>query len=154
MENQNENQTETTETENQTAAAAKAPKEPKTPAWVLLMEANRAKIVALGLEEEEQENFVQVKHAETGHRIYVAKQERAVKSIPTTMPLGGSDLGAEFSGTNGKIAAEIFPEKLGDALEALADGRFGKVRPSKRQPKVAAPEQPAATETTETASAE
>jgi hypothetical protein len=101
------------------------------------MAANAAKIQALGLEVEDQANFVQIKEAATGHRIYVAKESRTVKHLPTTMECGG-ELGETVpEGTNGKIAAYVAVDLFEQALEALASARYGKVRPSKRTKKAA-----------------
>ena len=137
-----------------TAGDEKKAKEPETPAWKTFMAAIDQELQALGLQPKEQKNFVQIEHAETGQRIYVAKQVREVTNVPTTLPLGDRPgLSKTFDGENGKISAEIEPtvDAVREALRLLASGELGKVRPSKRMPKAEkSAETPAVTAPAET----
>lgn len=126
-------------------------------AWETFMAAVDSEIKALGLEVEVQKNFVQIKHADTAQRIYIAKQAREVTNVPTTLDLGDRPgLSKKFDGSNGKIAATIEPtvDAVRQALQVLASGELGKVRASKRQPKAEKPAEAApATVTTSEAPA-
>lgn len=150
--------TESTETETSTEAqdaegeqlAAEAAEEEKAPAWIQFTSALNAHAAALGLQVTEQKGFTKYINAETGHKLYVAKQGRAVKRVDTTLPILGQDGTYPLAKPNGKIECHVVAEleTVTKVLEQLADTSVGKLRAAKRAPKAEAPAE-AAIEATE-----
>lgn len=151
--------TESTETQAQDAEgeqlAAEAAAEDKKPAWIEFTAALTAHAQALGLQVTEQVGFTKFVNPETGHKLYVAKQGRAVKRVDTTLPILGQDGTYPLDKPNGKIECHVVAEleKVTEVLTQLADSSVGKIRAAKRAPKAEAASEPAAesTESTEQA---
>ncbi len=113
-------------------------KEKAPPAWLAFVAAVEAHAKALGLETKDQKSFFQVSNATTSHKLYVAKQDRGVKRIDTTLPM--SALGAlayDLSKPNGRIACHVVatPEAVTQALDILAS--FGDKIPAPKTSKKA-----------------
>lgn len=161
MENENTNteiETETTETAVETTEATEglaldaeetameqemaADAEDKTPAWVDFTAALDAHAQALGLQVQDQAGFTKYINAETGHKLYVAKQGRKVKRVDTTLPILGQDGTYDLAKPNGKIACHVVPELdyVTAVLTQLADNSIGKIRTAKRTKAEAAAE--------------
>jgi len=121
---------ETATEEGMTAESA----EDKTPAWVDFTAALDAHAQALGLQVQDQAGFTKYINAETGHKLYIAKQGRKVKRVDTTLPILGQDGTYDLAKPNGKIACHIVPELdyVTAALTQLADSSVGKLRSAKR----------------------
>ncbi len=133
------------------ALSAEAEAAEKAPAWIDFCAALEAHAQALGLSIQEQKGFKKFVNLETGHKLYVAKGDRAVKRVDTTLPILGQDGTYDLSKPNGKIACHVVPdlETVTKVLTQLADSSVGKIRQAKRAPKAApaeeaASEQPAA----------
>lgn len=136
------------------ALAAEAEAETKTPAWVDFIAALDAHAQALGLQVQEQKGFTKFINGETGHKLYVAKQGRAVKRVDTTLPILGQDGTYALSKPNGKIECHVVAdlETVTKVLSQLADATVGKIRNARRAPKAAeVTEEPAADQPTESA---
>lgn len=134
------------------ALAAEAEAETKTPAWVDFIAALDAHAQALGLQVQEQKGFTKFINGETGHKVYVAKQGRAVKRVDTTLPILGQDGTYPLSKANGKIECHVVADldTVTKVLSQLADSSMGKLRAAKRAPKAAdATSEEPATESTE-----
>jgi hypothetical protein len=147
-----ETQTEAQDAEGE-QLAAEAAEEEKAPAWIQFTAALNAHASALGLQVMEQKGFTKYINAETGHKLYVAKQGRAVKRVDTTLPILGQDGTYPLSKPNGKIECHVVAEleTVTKVLEQLADSSVGKIRAAKRAPKAEAPAAEAeATDSTET----
>lgn len=134
------------------APVVEPPKEEKpkpTPAWISFVAGVQALMEAEGLKPavEVQKGFVQYHNTVTGHKLYIAKQARAVTRIDTTLQLVGVLDGAHpLSAPNGKIACQIEATQ-DNAVEAirLLMTMDEKVRPAKRAPKATVvPETPSA----------
>lgn len=146
-----ESTTEQMDAEDQ-ALAAEAEAETKTPAWVDFIAALDAHAQALGLQVQEQKGFTKFINGETGHKLYVAKQGRAVKRVDTTLPILGQDGTYALSKPNGKIECHVVAdlETVTKVLSQLADSTAGKLRAAKRAPKAAeVTEEPAAEQAAE-----
>ena len=130
------------------ALAAEAEAETKTPAWVDFIAALDAHASALGLMVQSQKGFTKFINGETGHKLYVAKQGRAVKRVDTTLPILGQDGTYPLSKPNGKIECHVVADldTVTKVLSQLADSTGGKLRAAKRAPKAeeASAEEPAA----------
>jgi hypothetical protein len=122
------------ETATEDGMTAEAASEDKTPAWVDFTAALDAHASALGLQVQDQAGFTKYINAETGHKLYIAKQGRKVKRIDTTLPILGQDGTYDLSKPNGKIACHLLPdlEVVTAALTQLADSSVGKIRAAKR----------------------
>jgi hypothetical protein len=131
---------------------AEAAEEEKAPAWMQFTAALNAHAAALGLQVAEQKGFTKYINAETGHKLYVAKQGRAVKRVDTTLPILGQDGTYPLSKPNGKIECHVVAEleTVTKVLEQLADSSVGKIRAAKRAPKAEAPAADAPADSTET----
>lgn len=139
--NESESEGEVTDTEQLDATGETTeskPKKEKAPAAHLaFIEAVRVHAAALGLGYKDQAGFAQFYEAETGHKLYIAKQGKQVKRVDTTLPLLGVLEGAvELDAPNGKIACHIPAEQgvVFQALTMMADKSFGKIRPAARPP--------------------
>lgn len=130
---------ESAEGEELEAASEEESTESKTPAWVDFISALDAHAVALGLQVQDQAGFTKYINAETGHKLYVAKQGRAVKRVDTTLPILGQDGTYALSKPNGKIECHVVAEleTVTKVLTQLADSSIGKLRAAKRAPKAA-----------------
>lgn len=138
--------TESTTTESQDAEdtateqqmTAEAAEEAKPPAWMDFCAALSAHATALGLQVQDQAGFTKFINGETGHKLYVAKQGRAVKRVDTTLPILGQDGTYALAKPNGKIECHVVPEleTVTKVLTQLADASVGKIRSAKRVPKV------------------
>lgn len=117
----------------------------KTPAWVEFCGALTAHAVAIGLAVQDQKSFTKFVNAETGHKLYVAKQGRQVKRVDTTLPILGQDGTYALVKPNGKIECHVLPEleTVTGVLTQLADSSIGKIRSAKRAPKAADVSEPA-----------
>ncbi len=126
----------------------------KAPAWIDFCAALNAHAQALGLAVQTQKGFTKYLNAETGHKLYVAKQGKEVKRVDTTLPILGQDGTYALSKSNGKIECHVIADlaTVTAVLTQLADGSVGKIRPAKRTAKEAAAE--AAAETAEAPAAE
>jgi len=145
--------TETLEADGENTAEGtepKAKKEKAPPAHLAFIEAVKVHASALGLGYKDQAGFAQFYEAETGQKLYIAKQGKQVKRVDTTLPLIGVIEGAyDLDAPNGKIACHIPAEQgvVFQALEMMAEKSFGKVRPANRPAKAEVTpvaEQPAA----------
>ncbi len=119
--------------------------EDKAPAWIDFCAALESHALALGLSVTEQKGFKKFINLETGHKLYVAKGDRAVKRVDTTLPILGQDGTYDLSKPNGKIACHVVPdlETVTKVLTQLADSTVGKIRQAKRAPKAGVAEAPA-----------
>jgi hypothetical protein len=117
----------------------------KTPAWVDFTAALSAHAQALGLAIIEQKGYTQFKNLETGHKLYVAKGDRAVKRVDTTLPILGQDGTYDVAKPNGKINCHVVVdlETVTKVLTQLADSSIGKIRTAKRSKAAVADEAPA-----------
>lgn len=108
--------------------------EDKTPAWVDFTAALDAHAQTLGLQVQDQAGFTKYINAETGHKLYIAKQGRKVKRVDTTLPILGQDGTYALSKPNGKIECHLLPELdlVTAVLTQLADSSAGKIRTAKR----------------------
>lgn len=123
--NTNEEQVMETETEEQTleaaAESAEEQEQKKAAAHLAFIAAAEAHAKALGLQTADQKGYFKVWNAETGHKLYVAKQARGVTRIDTTLPpteLSGMTLPLEKP--NGRITCHVAPESVTAALDKLA----------------------------------
>ncbi len=117
---------------------AKKPAAPKgPPAHEAFIAAIKAHASALGLGYKDQKGFAQFFNAETGHKLYVAKQGRAVTRVETTLPILGQEGTHKLEKPNGKITCTIDPDLalIEGVLLQLADSAVGKIRAPLRQPK-------------------
>lgn len=124
------------EPETKTKEADK-PKE--APAYLAFVAAAKAHGEALGLSSKDQKGYFQFWNATTGHKLYVAKQGRAVTRIDTTLPqdqLGG--IAYDLEKPNGRIVCHVqaTQDAVTKALDLLAS--FGEKIPAPKRPAKAA----------------
>jgi hypothetical protein len=127
---QTEGQLEASEEQQMEASAeteagenAEAPKEKAPAAWLSFVAAVEAHANALGLSTKDQKSFFQVFNATTSHKLYVAKQDRGVKRIDTTLPMSAlGSIAYDLEKPNGRIACHVLPtaEAVTEALNVLA----------------------------------
>lgn len=137
------------EAEHMEAAGAETPatgekKEKGPAAHLAFVAAAKAHAEALGLQTKDQKGFFQIWNATTGHKLYVAKQGRAVTRIDTTLPV--EELGAislPLTKPNGRVTCHVqaTPEAVSAALDVLAS--YGEKIPSPKRPAKAAETTPA-----------
>jgi hypothetical protein len=137
--NDSNNEIETTETQDVEGEqlAAEAAAEERKPAWVEFTTALAAHAQALGLQVTDQVGFMKFMNPTTGHKLYIAKQGRAVKRVDTTLPILGQDGTYPLDKPNGRIECHVVAEleKVTKVLSQLADSSIGKIRAAKRASK-------------------
>jgi hypothetical protein len=126
----------------QNEKAPKVPKEKAPPAHLAFIAAVKAHAETLGLGYKDQKGFAQFFNAESGHKIYVAKQGKAITRIDTTLPVLGQTGTYELVAPVGRITCHIDPDMnvVEGFLAMLADNATGKIPAPKKAAKAATAE--------------